>query len=133
MSTEKKRGPRSIAEVNAIRAEAGLPLRKSEAKPRKSNAILPASKKARHQEILAAMLTKKSKAIVQKVMDKALLDGDPDQMACLKIVMDRILPPEYFTKAKAAGNKIEINITGVETQISNTIDVEYEEVEDGQG
>jgi hypothetical protein len=133
MLSEKKRGPRTIEEVNVIRAEAGLPLRKSEAKPRKNNSILPASKKARHQEILAAMLNKKSKAIVQKVMDKALLDGDPDQMACLKIVMDRILPPEYFTKAKANGNKIEINITGVGTQISNTIDADFEEVEDGQG
>lgn len=74
------------------------------------------------------MLSKNSKNIVTKVINKALNDEDADQMACLKLVIDRILPPEYFTKAKASGNKIEIQILGVDAQVSQveTIDADYE-------
>lgn len=109
-------------------------------KKRKSNAILPISKKARAQEILAEMLGRESKYIVEKVLHKALDDTDDDQMACLKIVMDRILPADYLEKAKGKSNQISIQIMGVgETTIQSseeeeTIDADYEEVtnEDGQ-
>jgi hypothetical protein len=103
---------------------------------RKSDAILPASKKARAQEVLAEMLGRKSKYIVQKVLDKALDDDDKDQMACLQLVMDRVLPKDYITKAKGAGNQISIQIMGVgettinsEEQNEEFIDADYEEIE----
>lgn len=125
-------GRRSIAETNKIRASLGLavvPERK-----RKSTAILPQEKKARAQEILATMLTKKSQAIVQKIMDKALTDGDEDQMACLKICADRMIPVSYFEKEKNGGNKgVTIQILGVGTptikEDEGTIDAEYEEID----
>jgi len=97
---------------------------------KKSNAILPESKKARAQEVLAEMLGRKSKYIVQKVLDKALDDEDKDQMACLAIVMDRILPKDYMSKVKGKSNQIQINITGVGQDISmeqEVIEGEYEE------
>lgn len=103
---------------------------------RKSNAILPESKKARAQEVLAEMLGRKSKYIVQKVLDKALDDEDKDQMACLQLVMDRVLPKDYLAKAKGKNNQISIQIMGVnETVISSSpeeeevIDADFEEVE----
>ena len=101
-------------------------------KKAKSNAILPESKKARAQEVLAEMLGRKSKYIVQKVLDKALTDGDPDQMACLKLVMDRVLPADYLSKVKGRSNQIQINITGVGQDVAiegNEIEADYE-VED---
>ena len=101
---------------------------------KKSDAILPESKKARAQEVLAEMLGRKSKYIVQKVLDKALDDNDKDQMACLQIVMDRVLPKDYLSKVKGKSNNIQINITGVgqevvidESEESEVIDAEYEE------
>lgn len=103
---------------------------------RKSDAILPQSKKARAQEVLAEMLGRKSKYIVQKVLDKALDDEDKDQMACLQLVMDRVLPKDYITKAKGNGNQISIQIIGVgETTINaeendDVVDAEFEEVDD---
>lgn len=101
---------------------------------RKSDAILSQSKKARAQEVLAEMLGRKSKYIVQKVLDKALDDEDKDQMACLQLVMDRVLPKDYITKAKGAGNQISIQIMGVgETTINSeedVVDAEFEEVDD---
>jgi hypothetical protein len=133
-------GRRSIEETNKIREANGLPL--IQKKEPKSKAILPESKKARAQEVLATMLGRKGKNVVQKVLDKALNDEDEDQMACLKIVMDRILPADYLNKVKGKSNQISIQIMGVgETTIQSsseeenleTIDVDYEEVETNNG
>jgi len=125
-------GRRSIEDTNKIREANGLPL--IQKKEPKSKAILPESKKARAQEVLATMLGRKGKNVVQKVLDKALNDEDDDQMACLKLVMDRILPADYLAKVKGKSNQISIQIMGVgETTIQSSeeeelVDVEYEEV-----
>lgn len=95
----------------------------------KSNAILPESKKARAQEVLAEMLGRKSKYIVQKVLDKALDDNDKDQMACLQIVMDRVLPKDYLSKVKGKSNQIQINITGVGQEVVIADNEEHDIVE----
>lgn len=120
-------GRRSIAEQNKIREKNGLRLIKKTEPENKS--ILPQSKKARTQEILAEMMGKKGKNVVQKVLNKALNDDDSDQMACLKLVMDRLLPTDYIQKMKGQGNKIQINITGIDnpTIESEPIDVDIEE------
>lgn len=133
-------GRRSIEETNKIREANGLPL--IQKKEPKSKAILPESKKARAQEVLATMLGRKGKNVVQKVLDKALNDEDEDQMACLKLVMDRILPADYLNKVKGKSNQISIQIMGVgETTIQSSeveeedlVDVDYEKVtnDDGQ-
>jgi hypothetical protein len=144
----KKRGGRrpgagrpSLVRENKKRMEMGLEplppktkLNKRVVKKTKSDAILPQSKKARAQEVLAEMLGRKGTYVVQKVLDKALNDDDPDQMACLKLVMDRVLPQDYMAKAKSSGG-VTIQIMGVDSPIAineDPIDVEYEEIEDGE-
>jgi len=124
--------PALVRENNERIAQGLAPIPLKPPKPRKykSNAVLPVSKKARSQEILAEMLGKKSKYIVQKVLDKALDDEDEDQMACLKLVMDRVLPADYLAKAKGKSNAISITISGVgETTV---IGQETEEVFDAE-
>ena len=123
---KKKRGGRrpgagrpTLVRENKKRMEMGLPplepnKRIVKKKKYKSDAILPASKKARHQEILAEMLGRKSQYIVEKVLMKALDDNDEDQMACLKLVMDRVLPADYLAKNKGKGGGIVVQIMGVE-------------------
>ena len=110
-------GRPSLVRENKERMAQGLepilPKKKINRKVVKSTAILPTSKKARAQEVLAEMLGRKSKYIVQKVLDKALDDDDEDQMACLKLVMDRVLPADYLAKAKGKSNQISITISGV--------------------
>ena len=134
-------GRPSLVRQNNERIEQGLEpidyrkgLNKKAPKKQKSNAILPMSKKARTQEILAEMMTRKGKYIVARIIEKALDDGDSDQMECMKIVVDRILPKDYMAKAKSNGNSININITGVgETVIEaeeDVQDVDFEEVEE---
>jgi hypothetical protein len=81
------------------------------------------------------MLTRKGKYIVQRILEKALDDTDKDQMECMKIVIDRVLPKDYMMKAKGSGNSINIQIMGVEgTTISqqDVVEADYEDVtEDG--
>jgi hypothetical protein len=131
-------GRPSLVRQNNERIEQGLEpidyrkgLNKKAPKKQKSNAILPMSKKARTQEILAEMMTRKGKYIVQRIIEKALDDDDKDQMSCMQIVIDRILPKDYMAKAKSNGNSININITGVgETVIEAEEDVQDAEFED---
>lgn len=119
-------GRPSIKAQNKEREEQGLPPLPAAINKK---ATLPQSKKQRSQEILAEMLGRKSKYIVQKVLDKALDDDDQDQMACLKLVMDRVLPQDYIQKMKGRSNQISIQIMGVgETKISS----EEEDVIDGE-
>jgi hypothetical protein len=99
---------------------------------RKSNAILPESKKARAQEVLAEMLGRKSKYIVQKVLDKALDDDDKDQMACLQLVMDRVLPKDYLAKAKGKNNQISIQIMGVGETVIHSSEQDEDEIIEGE-
>lgn len=132
-------GRRSIEDTNKIREANGLPL--IQKKEPKSKAILPESKKARAQEVLATMLGRKGKNVVQKVLDKALNDDDEDQMACLKLVMDRVLPADYLNKIKGKSNQISIQIMGVgettihssEVEEEDLVDVDYEEVTNNDG
>ena len=83
----------------------------------KSNAILPETKKKRSQEILAVMLSTAGNKVVEKVLSKALDDDDKDQTICLKMVMDRVIPQDYMQRVKS-GNKIEIQISGVDSPIN---------------
>lgn len=69
-------------------------------------------------EYRARMLASpKSEAVLAKVFEVALNDDHKHQAACMKLVMDRILPVSGFDK-EAAGNKgtpqITVNIKGVE-------------------
>lgn len=113
---KRRAGRRSIAEINAIREPLGFKKQvKFDDKPRdRPNVMLRKKKELRTREILAQMLSRKSRAVVNKIIDKALDDEDSDQMACLKIIADRVVPVDYFTKDKSnARNGINIQIVGV--------------------
>lgn len=133
---ERKRGGKRVGagrpaqvRINNERIAQGLdPIPATRKKKTNPFAILPESKKKRSQEILAVMLTKKSKAIVEKVLAKALDDEDKDQMECLKLCMDRILPKDYLVKNAGKSNSIQINISGVgQVETGEIIDVEEED------
>ena len=77
----------------------------------------PETKKKRSQEILAVMLSTAGNKVVEKVLSKALDDDDKDQTICLKMVMDRVIPQDYMQRVKS-GNKIEIQISGVDSPVN---------------
>lgn len=120
---KKKKGRRSIAETNRIRKEMGLlpvgvqnvtvkKVVKAPGRPKKVPMVTN-SEKGRQQQFLAALLHSKGTHIIQKILNKAMDDDDKDQMACMKMCIDRILPQTYFEKAKTGSGGVNITITGI--------------------
>ena len=79
----------------------------------------PAGDAQRIQEFKARLLSSSGTKIIDTVIRKALDDDDKDQIAALKMCMDRLLPTSLFEKdAKGQRNAVTINITGLgETKI----------------
>lgn len=96
-------------------------LRTKEAQPRVTE---PRSREARINELRDLVLSSVSgKQLVQKVMDVALDDDHPGQMAAMKMVIDRIIPQSAFEAAKNQPHTaIQINITGLDGK-ADVIDV----------
>lgn len=128
---KNKGGRRTKAEINRIRKAAGLPTygedrvvvkevvkevvkyRKRPGRPKKQP-IVATSDKQKQQLFLAELLHGNAEKIIKKVMQKALDDDDKDQMACMKLCVERVLPQSYFDKAKDSGSKgVSITIMGV--------------------
>ena len=129
-------GRKSLEVINKERIKLGLPIRKRKKtiykKKNPHGSILPQSKKARAQEILAGMLQVSGTKVVEKIVKKALDDDDKDQVVCLKMVLDRVVPSDYLAKAKNSGNKIEIQISGVEAPININEVTTIEDVDNGE-
>jgi hypothetical protein len=70
------------------------------------------------------MIRSGGKDVAQKVIDIALNDDHPGQMAALKMCIDRTLPISMFEKDKSQRSAVTINITGLgeSPTIIDTID-----------
>lgn len=115
------RPPKSIVESKKNRGKVGR----------------PAGDAARIQEFKARLLSSSGTKIIDTVLRKAMDDNDKDQVACLKMCLDRMLPTSLFEKdAKGQRNAVTINITGLgETKVEAVQEIEaeiidYKEVED---
>ena len=79
----------------------------------KPPAVLPKTEYQRVKELKQMLIEGKGQKIVQKVIDIALDDEHPSQMAALKMCMDRALPMSAFEKTTAQRNAVSITITGL--------------------
>lgn len=75
----------------------------------------PPGDAARINEFKARILATAGDRVIDKVVNIAMDDEHPGQMAALKMCMDRVLPMSYFDKDKNGGGKsnVSITITGV--------------------
>lgn len=74
----------------------------------------PPGEAARIREFQARLLATSGNKVIETIIKKALDDEDKDQVACLRMCVDRLLPVSYFEKEKQAGkNAINITITGI--------------------
>ena len=108
-----------------------------ESKKRPGKVGRPAGDAGRIQEFKARLLSTTGTKVIDTVLRKALDDNDKDQVACLKMCLDRMLPTSLFEKdAKGQRNAVTINITGLgETKVEAIEEIEaeiidYTEVED---
>ena len=109
------RPPKSIVESKKNRGKVGR----------------PAGDAQRIQEFKARLLSSSGTKIIDTVIRKALDDNDKDQIAALKMCMDRLLPTSLFEKdAKGQRNAVTINITGLgETKVEAVQEIEAEIVD----
>lgn len=101
-----------------VRRKVGRPLKKDiEAKKKGNRGKVgrPAGDAARINEFKARLLGTSGDKIIETLIAKALNPDDKDNMAALKLCVDRILPVSVFDAAKNSGStpQISINITGL--------------------
>jgi hypothetical protein len=79
----------------------------------------------RVKELKELMISSGGKDVANKVIQIALNDEHPGQMAALKMCLDRTLPVSMFDKDKHQRSAVTINITGLgqEPKVLEAIDV----------
>ena len=84
----------------------------------------PVGDAGRLQEFKERLLATGGTRILDKMIQIALDDEHPGQMAAIKLAMDRILPASVFDTAKSGGNmpQISINISGLNSPVVSTND-----------
>ena len=103
-------------------------------KPGKGKVGRPKDDRGRILELKARLMATSGNKVIDKIIQIALEDGNPGQLAALKMCIDRQLPLSLFEKdAKRGSNAITINITGVSgvaaEQTIDADDVDYEDQE----
>jgi len=76
-------------------------------------ATLPKTDNQRIKELKELMIRSGGKDVAEKVIQIALNDDHPGQMAALKMCLDRTLPMSMFEKDKSQRSAVTINITGL--------------------
>lgn len=99
-----------------------------ESKKKRNKVGRPAGDAQRIQEFKARLLSSSGTKIIDTVLRKAMDDEDKDQVACLKMCLDRMLPTSLFEKdAKGQRNAVTINITGLgETKVEEVTVVDMD-------
>ncbi len=117
-----------------VRRKLGRPLKKDiEAKKKGNRGKVgrPAGDSARIAEFKARLLGTSGDKIIETLIHKALDPNDKDQIAALKMCVDRVLPLSMFDAAKNSGQtpQISINITGLNspTVDAGVVDMVQEE------
>jgi hypothetical protein len=82
----------------------------------------PAGDAARIAEFKARLLGTAGDKIIRTLIEKALDPDDKDQIAALKMCVDRVLPLSAFDATKQSGGtpQISINITGLTGVVDST-------------
>ena len=122
------------------KAKRGRP-RKEDIIAKKARGVVgrPPGEAARIKEFYARLLSTSGEKVIETVIRKAMDDQDKDQVACLKMCMDRLLPVSHFEKqGQGRSNAIQVQIvTTGSPQIAQSsveqIDYEVIDMEDSGG
>lgn len=124
-----------------IKTEENLPKKRGrprkadvEAKKRGNRGVVgrPPGDAARINEFKARLLATSGDKVINKIINIALDDEHPGQMAALKMCMDRVLPMSYFEKDKMSQGKSSVNITitGVGGKITESEIIDAEVIDE---
>lgn len=74
-------------------------------------------KRSRNLELARKLYSTKGKAILEKVIEIALDDKNPNQMTALKLCLDRVAPVSFFDKiahARTGGMGVQVIVNQVQ-------------------
>ena len=102
-----------------------------DAKKKRNVVGRPPGEAARIKEFHARLLATSGETVINTIIKKALDNEDKDQVACLKMCIDRVLPMSYFEKGKDAGRgNVNIQISMLSDAKAEVVDdIEYEDVD----
>jgi len=107
-----------------------------DAKKKRNVVGRPPGEAARIKEFHARLLATSGETVINTIIKKALDNEDKDQVACLKMCIDRVLPMSYFEKGRDAGRgsvNIQISMLGdAKAEVldqEELQDIEYEDVD----
>ena len=112
--------------------------KKTEVEAKKKRGVVgrPPGEAARIKEFHARLLATSGETVINTIISKALDNDDKDQVACLKMCIDRVLPMSYFEKGRDAGRgsvNIQISMVGDKQaeilEQEEVTDVEFETVD----
>lgn len=127
MSDSDVVSPTTVVSIPTSQPRRGRPPKSVvESKKKRNKVGRPVGDAGRIQEFKARLLSTTGTKVIDTVLRKALDDEDKDQVACLKMCLDRMLPTSLFEKdAKGQRNAVTINITGLgETKIESVEEVD---------
>ena len=112
--------------LSPVKRKRGRPRKEDiEAKKKRSVVGRPPGEAARIKEFYARLLSTSGEKVIETVLRKAMDDEDKDQVACLKMCMDRLLPVSHFEKQSAGrSNAIQVQIVTTGTPQIATQDLE---------
>lgn len=125
----------SLEDPKPVKRGRGRPRKTEvEAKKKRNSVGRPPGEAARIKEFHARLLATSGETVINTIIKKALDDEDKDQVACLKMCIDRVLPMSYFEKGRDAGRgsvNIQISMVGDKKAevIEEPQDIEYETVD----
>ena len=107
-----------------------------DAKKKRNVVGRPPWEAARIKEFHARLLATSGETVINTIIKKALDNEDKDQVACLKMCIDRVLPMSYFEKGRDAGRgSVNIQISMLSDAKAEVLDqeelqdIEYEDVD----
>ena len=120
-----------------VKRKVGRPKKKDiEAKKKRNKVGRPVGETGRIKEFHARLLATSGETVINTIISKALDNDDKDQVACLKMCIDRVLPMSYFEKGKdtSRGNvNIQISMVGDEKPVIDSeepTDIEFETIDE---
>lgn len=126
--------PLSDVSVSPSKRKRGRP-RKADIEAKKNRNVVgrPPGEAARIKEFYARLLSTSGEKVIETVLRKAMDDADKDQVACLKMCIDRLLPLSHFEKqgqGRAGAIQVQIVTTGTpQIAARETEQIDYEVVD----
>ena len=91
---------------------------------------LPKTDSQRIKDLKDMLIRSSGKDVVQKMIDIAMNDNHPAQMAAIKMCVDRTLPVSMFEKDKSQRSAVTINITGIGAPTVSPTTIDPDDIQD---